>query len=99
MLENIRSKDQANRVEESRNNPLDVLAFGSFNQFRDMVVQKSSSALAQVKDVDGNNLLMLAAMAGKLDYVKFLYDQKGYDINSVNVIDHLLRNMDLQRCI
>lgn len=85
MLEHIRMKEQSNRVGESRKHPLDILAFGSFNQFRDLVAQKSSSALALVKDIDGNNMMMLAAMAGKLEYVKFLYDKKGFDINAVNV--------------
>jgi ankyrin repeat protein len=92
LIESIRSKDQIARLSESSGNPLDVLAFGSFNQFRDLVAQKTSAALAQVKDIDGNNLLMLAAMAGKLEYVKFLYDQKGFDINYVNVLYLSCRN-------
>jgi ankyrin repeat protein len=85
MYETMRSREHSNRLSESSNNPLDVMAFGSFNQFRDLVAQKTIAALSQFKDQDGNNLLMLAAMSGKLEYVKFLYDQKGFDVNAVNV--------------
>lgn len=81
----MRSKEHTTRLTESSTNPLDVMSFGSFNQFRDLVAQKTIAAISQFKDQDGNNLLMLAAMSGKLEYVRFLYDQKGFDINAVNV--------------
>ena len=64
---------------------MDILNFGSFNQFRDLVAHKSVASLKTFRDADGNNLLMLAAKAGKLEYVKFLID-KGFEVNSVNVI-------------
>lgn len=92
MYDTMRSKEHSNRLTESSTNPLDVMSFGSFNQFRDLVAQKTIAALSQFKDQDGNNLLMLAAMSGKLEYVKFLYDQKGFDINAVNVAFFSSRN-------
>jgi hypothetical protein len=95
MYDTMRSKEHSNRLTESSTNPLDVMSFGSFNQFRDLVAQKTIAALSQFKDQDGNNLLMLAAMSGKLEYVKFLYDQKGFDINAVNVGVFLPRNKAL----
>ena len=74
---------------------MDVLNFGSFNQFRDLVTHKSVVSLKMFRDNDGNNLLMLAAKAGKLEYVKFLID-KGFEVNSVNVRWYYSRKADPQ---
>lgn len=63
---------------------MDMLHFGSYTQFRDMVNHKNYASLVSQRDEEGNNLLMLAAKSGKIDYVKCLLD-KGFDINSTNV--------------
>lgn len=83
---------------ETTRNPLELMEFESFDQFREMTRQRGVVSLIANKDEEGNNMLHLASMSGKLDFVKYLLE-KGFNINSRNVREILGRKPVQLRCI